>query len=128
MADREIAVPLHLDNQGRIAIVSDPLRIARQHLTTYLLTRPGERLMRGEFGTAIKDFTFENLDPLQVSLLTQRVQDKVNADVRNVRLMSIEAAEDYDQAALLLTVEFALAVGAGQSTTQTTTLTLGGAP
>lgn len=126
MADREISVPFKLDNQGRIATVTDPSRIGRQHLTTYLLTRPGERLMRGEFGTPVKDFVSENLDPLQVALLTQRVQDKVGADVRGVRLVAIQASEDYDEAALHLTVEFSLAVGAGEGTLQTTELTLGG--
>lgn len=126
MVDREISVPFKLDNQGRIATVSDPSRIARQHLTTYLLTRPGERVMRGEFGTPIKDFISENLDPLQLALLTQRVQDQVGADVRNVRLVSLQAGESYDDAALVLTVEFALAVGAGEGTPQTLDITLGG--
>lgn len=126
MVDREIALPLHLDGQGRIATLTDPSKIAAQHLTTYLLTSPGERLMRPEFGTPVKDYTFENLDPLSVTLLTQRVQEKIGRDVANVRLISMTADEDYDQGALTLTVEFSLAVGAGDGTTQTTTLTLGG--
>lgn len=126
MPDREIGLPFKLDSQGRIGTVSDPSRVGRQHLLTYLLTRPGERVMRSTFGTPLKDFITENLDPLQVTLLAQRVQEKVGADVRGVRLVSVTAAEDYDDAALKLTVEFALAVGAGEGTLQTTELTLGG--
>lgn len=126
MTDREISLPFRLDGQGRVAAVSDPNKIGRQHLTSYLLTRPGERLMRPDFGTPIKDYLFETLDPINVALLTQRVQEKVGRDVRNLRLIGIEANSDYDQAVLELTVEFALAVGAGQDSTQTTTLSLGG--
>lgn len=124
MTDREIAVPFRLDGQGRVAVVSDPDRIARQHLRTYLMTRPGERLMRPAYGTNIKNFLFDNLDPLQMSLLVQRVQEQVGADVRNVKLLSISAAENSDQDALMLTVEFVRAVGAG--TTESMSLTLGG--
>lgn len=124
MVDREISVPFKLDGQGRIATVTDPDRVARQHLKNYLLTRPGERIMRPAYGTKIKDFLFEELDPLQISLLVQRVQEQVGADVRNVRVLNITAAEDSDQAALMLTVEFVRSVGAG--TTESMSLTLGG--
>lgn len=124
MADREIALPFRLDNQGRVAVVTDPDRIARQHLTSYLMTRPGERTMRPTFGTDVRNFLFEDLDPLQVGLLVQRVQDKVSADVPNVKLIGLTFGNDYDQGALMLTVEFARAVGAG--VTESTTLTLGG--
>lgn len=126
MADRELALPLRLDGQGRMATMSDPKTIAAQHLTTYLLTRKGERVMRPDFGSPVKDYTFENLDPLSLTLLTQRVQQQVGRDVTNVRLISFTADEDYAEGALHLTVEFALAMGAGDGTTQTTTLTLGG--
>ncbi len=124
MTDREIALPFQLNSQGRVAVVTDPDRVARQHLRTYLLTRPGERIMRPALGTGIKDFLFEELDPLVIGLLVQRVQEKVGADVRNVRLLNIGFANDYDQAALMLTVEFVRAVGAG--VTESLSLTLGG--
>lgn len=124
--DREISLPFRLDGQGRIATTSDPSARGRQHLTSYLVTRPHERVMRPGFGTPIKDFVFEELDPLRVNLLGRRVQEQVGRDVAGVRMRELQARIDSDSATVHLTVEFALAVGAGEGVDQTTTISLGG--
>lgn len=124
--DREILLPLTLDTQGRIASTGDPSTAARQHLTSYIMTRPGERVMRPTFGTPISDYVFENLDPVEYELVRKRVSDKINRDVRGITLGRITTTTNSDQNTLLLSVEFTLAIGSGQSSTQTTTITLGG--
>lgn len=125
--DREIALPFRIDNQGRIATLTDPNALARQHLTTYLLTSPMERVMRPDFGTPVRQLSFENLDPVQIELLTERVRQKVGRDVPNVRLVRLLGSDDSDQAAVRVTVEFAVAQGpAGESGVQTTTIELRG--
>lgn len=126
MLDKEITFPLALDAQGRIATVSDPSERARQHLTSYLMTTPGERLMRPAFGTPLRGYTFENLDPLQYAILARGIADKVGADVGDVVLGPVVLSDDSEQAVLRVAVEFALAVGAGLGVAQSTTLTLGG--
>lgn len=124
---REIALPFRVDNHGRIATTSNPDVIARQHLTTYLLTAPGERVMRPGFGTPIRQLTFEQLDPVQVTLLTDRVRARIAQDVSYIKLLNIGVVEDSAQDALRLTVEFAVAEGpVGQSGVQTTTIELRG--
>lgn len=124
--DREIMLPFRVGANGQIATTTDPVTKGRQHLTTYLLTDRGERVMRPDFGTTIRAEVFENLDPLRVQLLASRVQDRVARDVRDVVLRSTTATEDSEQASLQLTVEFALAVGAGEGESRTTTITTGG--
>lgn len=126
--DREISLPFRLDNQGRVATTSNPTEAARQHLTSYLLTRPSERVMRPDFGTPLRDQVFEPTDPLLLSMLTTRVQEHVARDVRGVVLRGMGADDDSDQGAVTITVEFAVAVGAGEGPDQQTNITLGGGP
>ena len=128
MAMREISFPFRVDGQGRISTTSDPAVAARQHLTTYLLTQPGERVMRPDFGTPIRDYVFENLDPLQMQLLASRSAEKVSRDVPNVTLHSISATADSAQSAVHLAVQFAMAVGNSTGAVSTTTISIGGAP
>lgn len=125
MTEREISFPFRLDGQGRVATVSDPSEAARQHLTTYLLTQPGERVMRPDFGTPIRDYIFENLDPLQVQLLASRSADKVARDVPHVTLHNVTATTDSAQSTVRLAVQFTQAVGGSQGTVDTTAITMG---
>lgn len=126
MTDREISLPFRLDSMGRIATTDDPLETARQHLTSYLVTLPGERVMRPSFGTAIRDYVFELLDPLQMTLMMERVKNRVSADVPDVTLAQISAsADDSAEAQLVLNVEFALRLGAGQGAMSSTTISVG---
>lgn len=124
--DREIALPFRVDNRGRIATTSDPNVRTRQHLTTFLLTEPGERVMRSDFGVPLQSLAFEPLDGVTTHLLLQRAQEKVERYVVDVRLQSMSAAPDSDRATTELTVEFAPVVGTGEGVTRSATMTLGG--
>ncbi len=124
--DREIALPFRTDARGRIATVAAPHERAKQHLTTFLLTQPGERVMRPDFGVPLQDAVFENLDHVTGHLLLQRAQERVNQNVSDVVLRELRSTTDSAQGALRLTVEFALVVGAGEGDTRSTTIQLGG--
>jgi uncharacterized protein len=124
--NREISLPFRVGADGGIATTSDPGTQGKQHLTTFLLTDPGERVMRPDFGTTVRHEVFENLDPLRAQLLATRLQDKVQENVRDVTLRAVTATEDSEQAALQVTVEFALAVGAGEGESRYTTISTGG--
>lgn len=126
MPDREIALPFRVDSKGRIATTTDPATIGRQHLTTFLLTQSGERIMRPEFSSPVRDAVFEPLDAVTAHLLLTRTQEKVEQNVSSVVLRNLTSVPDSEQGALRLTVEFALAVGAGEGVTRSTTITLGG--
>lgn len=122
----EILTPLSIDPHGRIATSSDPAVTTQQHLVSYLLTNPGERVMRPTFGTQLSNYVFENLDPVEYELLSARVVEKVSADVPDVRLHAVTPKALFDQGVLQVTVEFAPAVGIGQGASQSTVLNLGG--
>lgn len=124
--DREISLPFRLNAQGRIATTTDPADAGRQHLTTFLLTDPGERIMRPDFGSPIRQAVFEPLNELTAALLLERCRDKVSQYVNGVALRNLSAPIDSASATLQVTVEFALAVGAGEGAVRTTTITTGG--
>lgn len=126
MTDYEISLPFRLDGRGRVSTTTDPVRVGAQHLETYMLTQPGERVMRPTFGSDVRDYIFENLDPLQIQLLATTTGEKLAADVPGLVFHNLRATEDSEQAAVHLTVEFALAVGAGEGEVRSTTMTLGG--
>lgn len=127
MADRTFSLPFRVDSLGRSATTTDPVTIGRQQLTTFLLTQPGERVMRPDFGAPIRDSLFESLDPVTTHLLRTRVQDRVRSWVPTVVLRDLTSEPDSDLGAIRLTVEFALAIGAGEGATSSTTISLGGA-
>lgn len=126
MPDREIVLPFRVDSKGRIATTTDPEAIGKQHLTTFLLTQPGERIMRPDFGTPLRSAVFEPLDSVTAQLLLTRAQEKVQQHVPDVVLRRLLSSTDSDQAALRLTVEFALSVGTGEGVARSTTIILGG--
>ena len=124
--DRELALPFRTDARGRIATVAAPHERAKQHLTTFMLTEPGERVMRPDWGVPLQGEVFELLDGVTSHLLLIKAQERVARCVPDVVLRELSAVADSDRGALNLTVEFALVVGAGEGDTRSTTIQLGG--
>ena len=69
---RGVAFPLHVDARGEIALVSGAEDI-EQSIRIILSTRPGERVMRPEFGCHAHDLLFEPRDAATQTLLQQYV-------------------------------------------------------
>jgi uncharacterized protein len=71
---RGFAWPMHVDHTGAIALTSaggdleDSIRVV-------LLTAPGERLMRPQFGCRIWDLLFEPVNANLLGLISQAVRD-----------------------------------------------------
>lgn len=123
--DREISLPFRVDSQGRVATTTDPSVRAKQHLLTFLLTRPDERVARTGFGSQLQDSLFEPLDELTGSLLLTRVRDEVGTYVPDVRLQQLSAPLDQETARLSVDVQYALTVGGGVGATDTATISMG---
>ena len=127
MVDREIAAPFGLDSSGRIATTSDPAVRGRQRLLSYLVTAPGERIMRPAWGTRLKDSVFDTFGPVEVELLTSSVSESVAQDVQDVRVTDLHVGDVSDDGVLPVTVQFATVVGDGtNSAVQTTVISIGG--
>lgn len=87
----DAAFPLMVDGAGRIAVAGDDDHV-RQMIEQVLFTRPGERVMRPDFGCGLLDLVFEPNSELLAAAAETRVRGALQrwlgdvADVRDVRV------------------------------------------
>ena len=89
------AFPLRLDPNGGIALVRRE-RELEEAMQIILSTYPGERPMRPEFGSRIRDFVFAGIDTSNLALLGNEVRTALarwepRVDVVTVKLDLDEA-------------------------------------
>ena len=82
------AFPPHINGRGGIAMISGTEEIEGA-MRMILLTAPGERLMRPEFGCKIWDYVFHPLNADTVGLMVHAVEEalarwETRADVESV--------------------------------------------
>jgi uncharacterized protein len=68
--------PLGVDHTGSIALTNGPDDLDRS-IRIVLLTAPGERVMRPEFGCKIWDLLFEPVTPNLLGLITVAVREAI---------------------------------------------------
>lgn len=74
---RGISFPLRVDQGGAIALTSGAADIEGS-LRMVLMTAPGERLMRPQFGCRIWDLLFEPINANTLGLMAEAVRDAVS--------------------------------------------------
>src|SRR4051812_12318382 len=74
---RGLSFPLRVDQSGAIALTSGEADIAGS-LRMVLMTAPGERLMRPQFGCRIWDLLFEPVNANTLGLMAEAVRDAVS--------------------------------------------------
>jgi hypothetical protein len=68
----------------------------RQSIRILLLTEPGERLMREEYGCGLRRFLFQPNTPATRQLISERITQAVNRWEPRVVLDSVEVDPDPD--------------------------------
>lgn len=106
MATRDIlgvgwAFPVALDAQGRIALARGEQDI-EQAIRLILLTAPGQRPRRPEFGCQVHDLLFAPNDTTTAGLAEYYVQQALARWEPRISVRAVEAAPDPDQPARLL--------------------------
>lgn len=86
-----LAFPLRIDHTGRFALTSGAEDIEGS-IRAVLVTAPGERVMRPEFGCRIWDLVFEPINDNTLGLMAQAVRDALSqweprATVEQVRVL-----------------------------------------
>lgn len=74
---RGISFPLRVDQSGAIAFTTGGADIDGS-LRMILMTAPGERLMRPQFGCRIWDLLFEPVNANTIGLMSEAVRDAVS--------------------------------------------------
>ena len=89
-----------MDERGRIALASgtDEIEAAMRFV---LLTAPGERVMRPEFGCRAWDYLYEPMNPNTLGLIETAVEDALLRWEPRVTVESVTASEDVTREAIV---------------------------
>lgn len=112
-----LSFPLRLDGTGRTA-GADPDRHVRDLIELVLLTEPGERVMRPDFGCGLRALLFAPLDDVLATTTQAVVQAQLHTwldDVVDLGQISVEAGED---GSLTVTVTYRRRADGGTGTAQ----------
>jgi phage baseplate assembly protein W len=90
-----VAFPVLCTQGGSIALVSGE-RELEEAMRLILLTYPGERPMRAEFGSRVRDFVFRSADESMGAELAHEVKTALLRWEPRVDILSVSAAPDVD--------------------------------
>jgi phage baseplate assembly protein W len=101
-----LAFPLQLDPRGGIALASGEHDI-EQAIKIILMTAPGERMMRPEFGCRIHELVFAPHDPATESLAVYYVQEALVRWEPRIDLIGVDVVTDPSRdGALLIEIKY----------------------
>ena len=104
-----VALPLNRSNADGFVMIKSIKKLVRQNLKMLILTNPGERVMRPNFGVGIKNYLFEHYG--------ENIQAQINAKIRKQAEVYMPAVEivkvffegsDPDSSRLSLTIVYAI--------------------
>jgi phage baseplate assembly protein W len=116
MIDMNIDYPYHFSGQGRTADTDDEDHI-RDMIEEFLLTNPGERVNRPDFGSGLLQMVFAPNSPEMAATLQLIIQAGLQrwlGDLIEVRSLEVSSEESK----LMVVVKYAIR-RTGQVTTQT---------
>ena len=97
---RGFSWPMEVDHTGAIRL-TDGADDLEQSIRVVLLTAPGERLMRPEFGCRIWDLLFEPVTPNLLGLIAEAVRDALAQWEPRIVVEDVQPVPDPDDAALI---------------------------
>jgi phage baseplate assembly protein W len=97
---RGFAWPMRVDHTGSIALTNGAADLD-QSLRVILMTAPGERLMRPQFGCRIWDLLFEPITSNLLGMIAQAVRDAVAQWEPRVKLEDVTPTVDPDDNGLI---------------------------
>jgi uncharacterized protein len=107
---RGISFPMHVDTSGAIAMGRGADDIDA-NLRVVLITAPGERVMRPQFGCRIWDLLFEPINANTLGLMSEAVRDAVSQWEPRVELDEVAIEPDpANQARVLINLRYRVKV------------------
>jgi phage baseplate assembly protein W len=94
------AFPLRTDQTGSMALVSREREI-EEAMRIILMTSPGERPMRPEFGCRIHDFIFAPVDPTTAGQISHEVRRSLRRWEPRVTVREVDVLFDLEDPSLL---------------------------
>ncbi len=81
-------------------------RLIKNDLLQLLLTVPGERVNRPDFGVNLRNFVFEDSSPSSLSLLASGVREAVIAQEPRINILELQIASDPNTNLIKLSLVF----------------------
>ncbi|MFJ1708992.1 GPW/gp25 family protein [Kitasatospora sp. NPDC088346] len=100
-----LSFPLRTDGTGRTAD-ADPERHVRELIELVLLTEPGERVMRPDFGCGLRALVFAPLGDVLVTATEALIRAQLHTWVDDVAAVDRVDAEAREDGALVVTVAY----------------------
>ncbi|HEX8766996.1 MAG TPA: GPW/gp25 family protein [Jatrophihabitans sp.] len=109
-AGRGFSRPLEVDHTGSIRLTDDAEDLDRS-IRMVLLTAPGERLRRPDFGCRIWDLLFEPATPNLLGLIAEAVRDSLARWEPRILVDDVQPTVDPDDPALIrITISYRVRV------------------
>jgi uncharacterized protein len=118
-----LSFPPRIGQSGRLAWSSGEPNV-RECIRVLLLTEPGERIMRPQFGCGLRQYLFEPNTPTTRELIRQEITAAINRWEARVRVQQVTVMQDQnDPRTAAVNVRFILvATGVAQQLGMTLTL------
>src|SRR3954447_1772799 len=97
---RGFSWPMEVDHTGSLRLTEGTDDLDRS-IRVVLLTAPGERLMRPDFGCRIWDLLFEPVTPNLLGLIAEAVRDALARWEPRIVVEDVQPSPDPDDAALI---------------------------
>lgn len=99
--DESEQLGLRLDSAGR-ALMRYAAEVTRQAILLVLLTAPGERVMRPDYGCRLRELAFAPNDDTTAGLAMHHVRRALSRWVPEAELLRVDADADPDDAGVLV--------------------------
>tara|TARA_R110000751_G_scaffold37630_1_gene91033 strand:- start:686 stop:1060 length:375 start_codon:yes stop_codon:yes gene_type:complete len=83
-------------------------RLIKNDLLQLLLTVPGERVNRPEFGVNLRDFVFEDATNQSLASLAFQVRQQINSQEPRIEILDLQIINDPDLNKIRLNIAFSL--------------------
>lgn len=84
-------IPLYIDDiYGAYGLIDNYRELIKQNLKMLVLTAPGERIMDPLFGVGIRNYQFENFDPITVGEIKGNIVGQTSTYMPFVLIQNID--------------------------------------
>lgn len=103
---KRLAFPLHLDDRNQLAMADGDTAV-RQSIYLIVMTVPGERVLRPEFGCRIHELIFDPLSKETFILAKEHVEEAIRRWEPRIDIIDLVVeAGDIDRAEMIINIKY----------------------
>ncbi len=103
---KRLAFPLHLDDRNKLAMVDGDTAV-RQSIYLIVMTVPGERVLRPEFGCRIHELIFDPLNKQTFVTAKRYVEEAIRRWEPRIDIIELDVESgEVDRSELLISIKY----------------------